>query len=905
MNPLENTQYVTFQLVYKLSDNTFRTLGYLIKINKDDLETLKSNLLFFHLNDFDEYNEVFKETIAIYIKYRYLNMSKVENKPLLVDVRKNKNITTHLINKVQIPSMYDTNQWGIIKYKKDKVNFTIYSIIRGNYRFEVIQTLSSRDITIFNENNNLILEFNDKFESENYFIRTIKNTHYHFKDDKIVLNIKENKNTKFISKVKQDNVINQNIITLDLETSSSIINNEEVLNVISACIYDGENKLSFYLSDYNSSDDMLRYCINYLMITKYNGYKVYIHNLSRFDGIFLIKILATMNNSKLIPIIKDDKMIALTLKFGKCKITFHDSMLLLPSSLDNLSKAFNVLNKKEIFPIYWLLNNPKFNLGYIGTVPEMKYFKNITINEYNNYVLERFNKWNFRIELLNYNMIDCIALYEILITFNQLIFEKFSLNAFNYPTLPSLAFAVYRSSFINDYKIPKIGGKMLHDIRKSYTGGSTDMYIPYGEKIWCYDINSLYPTAMKQFKYPTGKFISFNNLGNLSISELENLLNKKELFGFIEVEVNCPEDIVHPILQIRREISPNSPRTFSPIGSFTGWFHTEEILEAIKLGYKINIISGYLFEEAEIFNNYVDDLYRIKVEADKNKDPIWRLISKNLMNSLYGRFGMDQYLVNNTVIDKDDIQIEKLLEKIEIEDIIELDDKLLIQYLPAGFNTYSYQENLDINISVPIAASVTAYSRILMAKFKNNLDYTLHYTDTDSLYLSFKSNLDKENFDKQFVDPLKLGYLKIENPKINGEFTPYERFYFLGPKFYVGILNNEIDFGSKTKIRGLQKAYRSLIDEDKIKSLLDYNRKPIKIETMKWYKDISESKIILENRPYQLDVSMNKRCLIYKYNSADNIKLIDTSSIIMKENKIEYKGNYFVKDNKIYKETPP
>lgn len=174
-------------------------------------------------------------------------------------------------------------------------------------------------------------------------------------------------------------------------------------------------------------------------------------------------------------------MIALTLKYGnKCKMTFYDSLLLLPASLDKLGKSFDVENKKTFFPIYWLINNPDININYIGNVPDIKYFKDITIDDYNNYVNERNNIWNFKDELLNYNMIDCIALYEILIKFNDIIFDKFSLNVFNYPTLPSLAFAIYRSSFMNDYKIPKIGGKMLHDIRKSYTGGATDMYIPYG-----------------------------------------------------------------------------------------------------------------------------------------------------------------------------------------------------------------------------------------------------------------------------------------------------------------------------------------------------------------------------------------------------------------------------------------
>lgn len=89
-------------------------------------------------------------------------------------------------------------------------------------------------------------------------------------------------------------------------------------------------------------------------------------------------------------------MIALTLKFGKCKITFHDSILLLPSSLDKLSKAFNVDNAKIIFPLYWLLNNPDFDINYIGSVPNIKYFKNISVNEYNNYVNKRNNIWNLK-----------------------------------------------------------------------------------------------------------------------------------------------------------------------------------------------------------------------------------------------------------------------------------------------------------------------------------------------------------------------------------------------------------------------------------------------------------------------------------------------------------------------------
>lgn len=45
LNLLEENQYITFQLLYKLSDGTFRTLGYLNKINKKDKEKLLNNLI--------------------------------------------------------------------------------------------------------------------------------------------------------------------------------------------------------------------------------------------------------------------------------------------------------------------------------------------------------------------------------------------------------------------------------------------------------------------------------------------------------------------------------------------------------------------------------------------------------------------------------------------------------------------------------------------------------------------------------------------------------------------------------------------------------------------------------------------------------------------------------------------
>jgi hypothetical protein len=94
--------------------------------------------------------------------------------------------------------------------------------------------------------------------------------------------------------------------------------------------------------------------------------------------------------------------------------------------------------------------------------------------------------------------------------FSRLIYDRFKLNLSKYPTLPSLAFAIFRAHYLpsTDLGIINLKGKISADIRKSYTGGSTDMFIPKnpkGTKIYAYDVNSLYPAVMANNSFPVGK----------------------------------------------------------------------------------------------------------------------------------------------------------------------------------------------------------------------------------------------------------------------------------------------------------------------------------------------------------------------------------------------------------------
>jgi hypothetical protein len=78
------------------------------------------------------------------------------------------------------------------------------------------------------------------------------------------------------------------------------------------------------------------------------------------------------------------------------------------------------------------------------------------------------------------------------------------MNIHKFMTLPSLTFGIFRSNFLKENVIPKIGGTMYCDIKESYTGGHTDVYHSHGENLKIYDINSLYPSVMKNFDIPVG-----------------------------------------------------------------------------------------------------------------------------------------------------------------------------------------------------------------------------------------------------------------------------------------------------------------------------------------------------------------------------------------------------------------
>jgi hypothetical protein len=123
-----------------------------------------------------------------------------------------------------------------------------------------------------------------------------------------------------------------------------------------------------------------------------------------------------------------------------------------------------------------------------------------------------------------------------------------------------------------------------------------------------------------------------------------------------------------------------------------------------------------------------------------------------------------------------------------VEDFIELGDKILVKFRSKDKDkrTELYGNLETHNVSISIAAAITAYARIHMSQFKNNPDFILYYTDTDSIYTN-------KPLPDHMISNTILGKMKLENI--------LKKAIFLAPKmYYLETVDGKIVY----KIKGLK-----------------------------------------------------------------------------------------------------
>lgn len=306
------------------------------------------------------------------------------------------------------------------------------------------------------------------------------------------------------------------------------------------------------------------------------------------------------------------------------------------------------------------------------------------------------------------------------------------------------------------------------EIFESYYGGRTETFKRgLVKNLNVYDINSMYPHAMlNEFPHPQSvKLIKDSNTSYL------------EYKGVSKVDIES-SDLYFPLLPFRKLNNTGHPeKLLFPKGKLKGQVYTHlELKKALELGYNITKFYYSIIYTRSIkpFESYVLELYKDKLKYTEAKSPM-KHITKLLMNSLYGRFGMKK--IQETLIK--DIRHLTREERQELKDL---------DIHPSGFIT-SYKEKSVYKPSiVPIwVAYITAYSRVGNEEGRNGLYYYLSkykgmYCDTDSI--ATKKTMPESN---------KLGGMKLEyNVKTA---------MLVKPKMYMYELNEKDEETGENKFR--------------------------------------------------------------------------------------------------------
>lgn len=470
----------------------------------------------------------------------------------------------------------------------------------------------------------------------------------------------------------------------------------------------------------NNIEDFINFCSN-----KKENYQLYFHNL-RFDGEYIFNYL--LNNGY--EVIKDKKerrdktftcLISDMGQFYSIEIYFHvtkkhtnkvtifDSMKILNFSVDKIAKDFNLpIRKLE------LDYKEKREKGHELTEHEIEYIRNDVE------IMARALEFMFNEKLLKM-------------------------------TIGSDALTNYKQMNGNFNKyFPILDFTIDGDIRKSYKGGFTFLNEIYKEKEvgrgLVLDKNSMYPAKMKNEYLPFGDPLFF-----------EGRYEEDKLYKLYIQCFSCSFELKEgkiPSLQIKNNPSfvPNE-YVKSSEGDIVTLYLTNIDLDLFMEQYNVRDITwhnGWKFKALKgLFTNYVDYWTERKINAKKENNNVLYIISKLMLNSLYGKFGLNPRVRGKYPY---------------------LNEEGIVKYKLG-------EEEIRDSIYVPIATFITSYARYDIIKTSQAIkDYTINkygidyyiYSDTDSIHML---DMDEKEL-SQFVDidDFRLGAWKIESRFTRGKY---------------------------------------------------------------------------------------------------------------------------------------
>lgn len=380
-------------------------------------------------------------------------------------------------------------------------------------------------------------------------------------------------------------------------------------------------------------------------------------------------------------------------------IEFRDSAKLIPLAVEEIPKAYGLEESKG--EIDYTKDRPK---GYQPDANEIEYIRHDVI------IVAKAIKF-----MREQNQTKLTAAANALSDF-QSRFDKKTYNKL-FPKMTEMADA---------------------DIRKSYKGGWTYLNPKYKnvdvEDGIVFDVNSMYPWAMKYCLLPYGKPYAFTGKYEPNANYPLYVIN-------IEADFKLKEG-KYPSIQLKN----------------TGIFMDNEYIEysikpmALTLtnvdyelfihNYDVTIYQwhgGYMFKgKVGMFSEYINYWYGVKTESKKTKNKGMEKIAKLMLNSLYGKFGARTH--GKSKIPYYDPDLDKVRYKMS-------------------------EEETRKGVYLPIATFITSYCRDKIIRCAELCGDRFCYADTDSVHI-----VGTDPVPGMDVDDFRLGAFKEEERFIRARF---------------------------------------------------------------------------------------------------------------------------------------
>lgn len=361
------------------------------------------------------------------------------------------------------------------------------------------------------------------------------------------------------------------------------------------------------------------------------------------------------------------------------RVEFRDSLKLLPFSVDMIGRNFGTEHKKLKGTVDYGKDRP---VGYRMTAEEREYVKNDVL-----VVAEALKKLD-----------DITPEWRECLTIGSMCMREY-LNTF-YGHSRKARRKAFR------FRFPEIDSDTDAELRQAYYGGwcyvnpaIEDREVGAGH---VYDVNSLYPTAMKGHIYPCGD----PHVSDRPFDEVQN--SDTPYFVRFDSSFHIKPG-KWPFLQSGKHIWSEETHLTDSHGEKTLTLcrpDFELFLECYDVDH-LQVQKIWTFDAVvDPFDQYIDKWYQAKQEAGKAGNRVLRQFAKLMLNNLYGKFAQSPlghtkwFFVDEGYVKSDDYIDER---------------------------TGGY---------IPVGAYITAYARGITIRAANENYDSFMYSDTDSIHLS-------------------------------------------------------------------------------------------------------------------------------------------------------------------------